>query len=529
MTNSIDEVYSSDLMLLTGTNTTENHPVISNKMKKAVTQMGKKLIVVDPRRIGMAKFADIYLQPKPGTDVAWINGFINAIIEEGLENKEYISNRTEGFNELKESVKKFTPEYVEEITGIPKEDLKKAARMYAEAEKGSIYYAMGITQHSNGTGNVKSLANLSMLCGNVGIEGGGVNPLRGQNNVQGACDMGCLPNNYPGYQKVFDEASSSKFKKAWNTEVSKEVGLTIMDMFKGMDEGKVKALYVMGENPLLSEPDISHAEESLKKLDILIVQDIFMTETAKIADIILPTASFAEKNGTFTNTERRVQMVRKAVEQPGESKMDWEIFVEIAKKMGTDMNYSSESEIFDELSKLTPSYAGISYKRINEEGGLQWPCPSANHEGTKYLHKDNFVRGKGLFHSIEFTPSAELPDNEYPLILNTGRILEHYHTGTMTRRINGINEIAPEALAEINPNDAQKLNINNNEKIKVISRRGEIEITAKLTDKSPVGVVFIPFHFAEAAANKLTNAEALDPIAKIPEYKVCAIRIEKSA
>ena len=526
MTNSIDEIDVTDVMLLTGTNTTENHPVIASRMKRAVTKRDAKLIVVDPREIDMANFAEFYLQPKPGTDVVWINGFMNVIIEEGLYDRDYVEKRTEDFEKVKETVKKYNPDYVEEITGIPKDNLVESARLYAKAGKASIYYAMGITQHISGTDNVKSLANLAMLCGNVGIEGGGVNPLRGQNNVQGACDVGCLPNVYPGYQSVEDESIADKFSTAWNSDVSKSAGLTLMDMFKGIEDGTVKAMYIMGENPLLSDPDLGHVEDALSKLDFLVVQDIFMTESAQLADVVLPTSSFAEKEGTFTNTERRVQMVRKAVELPGDAKEDWKIFVELAGKMGYEMNYNSASDIFEEIGKLTPSYAGISYERIDNEGGLQWPCPTSDHEGTKFLHKDIFTSGLGLFHAIDYIPPAELPDNEYPFILTTGRVLEHYHTGTMTRQSKGINELYPEAILELNPSDAKKLNIKDSDNIKVISRRGEIKIKAQINSRSQEGVIFIPFHFAESPVNRLTNP-ALDPIAKIPEYKVCAVRIEK--
>jgi formate dehydrogenase major subunit len=526
MTNSLAEIDVTDLILLTGTNTTENHPVIASRMKRAVTQRGTKLIVIDPREIDMTRYADIYLRPKPGTDVAWINGLMHIIIKEELYDKEYVEKRTEDFDKVKDLVDKYVPEYVEEITGIPEDMLIEAARLYAKAGRASIYYAMGITQHTNGTDNVKSLANLAMLCGNVGIEGGGVNPLRGQNNVQGACDMGCLPNVYPGYQRVDDDSIALKFKNAWDKQVSKDVGFTIIDMFKGIDEGRVKAFYIMGENPMVSDPDLGHVEKTLKNVEFLVVQDIFMTETSKMAHIVLPTASFAEKEGTFTNTERRVQRVRKAIDSPGEAREDWQIIAELSRRMGYDMRFSSPSEILEEIAELTPSYAGISFKRLDDEGGLQWPCPTATHPGTKFLHELMFVRGRGLFHAIEHTPAAELPDSEYPLILSTGRVLEQFHTGTMTRRSKGLNEIYPEAIIEINPADAEKHNINDSDKITVISRRGSIQITAKITNRSPEGVVFIPFHFAEAAANRLTNP-VFDPVAKIPEYKVCAVRVEK--
>lgn len=527
MTNSIAEIEKTDVILLTGTNTTENHPVISTYMKRAVTRGTAKLIVIDPRKIEMARFADIYLQPKPGTDVAWLNGLMNVIINEGLYDKEYVLTRTENFEAFKEIVQKYTPEYVEEISGIPRDDLIRAARMYAEVKRGSIYYAMGITQHTNGTDNVKSIANLAMLCGNIGIEGGGVNPLRGQNNVQGACDMGCLPNVYPGYQSVTDESFRSKFSQAWGSEIiSGKAGLTVMEMFNEIENGNVKALYIMGENPFISDPDQHHVEEVLKKIELLVIQDIFMTETAKFAHVVLPSASFAEKEGTFTNTERRIQRVRKAVDAPGESREDWSPFVEISKKMGYTMNYESSEEIFEEIRGVTPSYAGVSYARMENGESPQWPCPDESHPGTKFLHKDKFSRGFGLFSAIDHTPSAELPDDEYPFILSTGRVLEHFHTGSMTRRSEGLNELYPEGVVEIHPEDALKYHISDRETIKVKSRRGSINISVKITSRSRKGIVFIPFHFAEAAANKLTNT-AIDPVAKIPEFKVCAVNLEK--
>lgn len=526
MTNSIDEIDKTDLILLTGTNTTENHPVISNRMKRAVNQRGAKLIVIDPREIEITRFADIYLQPKPGTDVAWINGLMHVIINEDLHDKNYIESRTEDFDKLKEIVKKYNPEHVEGITGIPKDSLIETARLFAKVKKASIYYAMGITQHISGTDNVKSLANLAMICGNVGIEGGGLNPLRGQNNVQGACDMGCLPNVYPGYQAVGDDAIAAKFSSEWGKQVSTKPGLPLTEIFNGIEEGRVKALYIMGENPLLSDADLDHVEKAIKDVEFLVVQDIFLSETASMADVVLPTSSFAEKDGTFTNTERRVQRVRKAIPSPGEAKDDWRIFVELSKRMGYEMNYNTSSDVFTEISKLTPSYGGIDYTRIESEGGIQWPCPTSSHPGTKFLHEAAFSRGKGLFHAIDYTPPAELPDDEYPLILSTGRVLQHYHTGTMTRRIEGLNELYPEGIAEINPVDAKKYDISDSDTIMVTSRRGSIKVTAKINHRSQNGVIFIPFHFAEAAANRLTNP-ALDPVAKIPEFKVCAVKVEK--
>ena len=524
MTNSIEELEYTDVILAIGTNTTENHPVIGMKVKRAVRQHGTKLIVIDPREIDLVKYADIWLRQKPGTDVTVLNGLMNIIIAEDLYAKEYVADRTEGFDSLKAAVEKYTPEYVEKISGVPAEDLKKAARMYAKANRASILYAMGITQHISGTDNVKSTANLSMLCGNVGIEGGGVNPLRGQNNVQGACDMGGLPDVFPAYQQVANEDARKKFETVWNATLSGKPGLTIVEIMNAAGRGDIKAIYIMGENPLLSDPDLHHVQESLKKLDFLIVQDIFMTETAQLADVVLPSASFAEKDGTFTNTERRVQRIRKVVNPPGEARPDWKIIAGISTQMGYSMNYSSAKEIFEEMAGVTPSYAGITYKRIEKEG-IQWPCPTPEHNGTKFLHKDKFSRGRGLFHAIEYIPPAEVTDKEYPFILSTGRVLYHYHTGTMTRRSLGTSELCPESLVELNPADAAKFGISDGQMVKVTSRRGSVKAKTRVTEKSPQGTIFMNFHFAEAAVNLLTNP-VLDPIGKIPEYKVCAVKLE---
>ena len=524
MTNSIDELESTDLILATGTNTTENHPVIGAKVKRAVRRHGTKLIVIDPREIDLVKYADIWLRQKPGTDVAVFNGLMNVIIAEGLYDKEYVAGRTEGFEALKAVVAKYTPESVEKISGVPAEDLKKAARMYAQAGRASIIYAMGITQHITGTDNVKSTANLSMLCGNVGIEGGGVNPLRGQNNVQGACDMGALPNVYPAYQPVAGEDVRKKFEAAWKAALSPKPGLTLMEIMAAAGSGKIKALYVMGENPLLSDPDLQHVAKELQKLDLMIVQDIFLTETAQMADVVLPACAFAEKEGTFTNTERRVQRVRKALEPPGEARADWEIICGISSRMGYPMTYASAQEIFEEIRTVTPSYAGITYDRLEKEG-LQWPCPTVSHSGTKFLHKDKFSRGLGLFTALEYIPPNELPDQEYPFLLSTGRVLYHYHTGTMTTRARGPVERCPESLVEIHPEDAGKLGIADGQKVRVSSRRGKVEAKARITEKSAPGSIFMNFHFTEAPVNFLTNP-ALDPVGKIPEYKVCAVKLE---
>jgi formate dehydrogenase major subunit len=524
MTNSIDEIEFTDAIFAIGTNTTENHPVIGAKVKRAVRQCGAKLIVADPREIDLVKYATIWLRQKPGSDVALLNGMMNVIISEGLYDKQYVETRTEGFEAMKKVVEKYTPEYAEKITGVPAEDIKTAARIYAEAKAASILYTMGITQHTTGVDNVKSIANLAMICGNVGIEGGGVNPLRGQNNVQGACDMGALPIVFTGYQPVVNDEARAKFEKAWGVSLPPKPGITIVETLNAAHEGKVKALYVVGENPMLSDPDLTHAEESLKHLDLLIVQDILLSETAQLAHVVLPAACFAEKDGTFSNTERRVQMVRKAVEAPGQAKADWEIIAELSTKMGYPMSYATPEDIMKEINVLTPSYAGITYDRL-EKVGIQWPCPNATHPGTKFLHQDRFSRGLGLLSAIEYKPPAEVPDKDYPFVMTTGRVLYHYHTANMSRLSKGIMERCPESLVEINPMDADNLGLTEGQFVKVSSRRGTVQAKSEVTTRVPEGTIFMNFHFREAAVNLLTNP-ALDPIAKIPEYKVCAVKVE---
>lgn len=527
MTNSIGELENdATAIFLIGTNTTENHPVIGYKIKSNVRKNGAKLIVADPRRIELAEMADVYMQFRPGTDVALVNGMMHVIIKEGLADKEFIANRTEGYEEFAAVIEKYTPEYASKVTGVPAEDIIKAARIYAEAERASVCYAMGVTQHSTGTDNVKSICNLAMLTGNLGRPGTGVNPLRGQNNVQGACDMGALPVVYTGYQAVTNPDVQAKFEKAWGVKLSGKNGYTLTETINKAYEGEIKGLFVLGENPMMSDPDIAHVEEALDNLEFLVVQDIFLTETALKADVVLPGVSFAEKDGTFSNTERRVQRVRKAIEPIGDAKPDWEILCELSTRLGYPMSYNSPEEIFEEMRSLTPSYAGITYERIDKTG-IPWPCPTEDHPGTPILHKDKFSRGLGLFHAIEFNEPAELPDEEYPLILTTGRSLFHYHTGTMTRRAKAIDKHMPSNELQINPDTAKKLNIADGEMIRVKTRRGSIEIRAKLTDIVEENVIFTTFHFSEAPANMLTNAAALDPVAKIPEYKVCAARVEK--
>jgi formate dehydrogenase alpha subunit len=524
MTNTIADIETSDVILVTGSNTTENHPVLSSFVKRA-TLKGKRLYIIDPRKVKLTDHANKWLRPSPGTDIAWINGLMHVIIKDDLQNKAFIEKRTENFEALKETVKRYTPEYVETITGIKADDLIEVAKEFAGASVASILYCMGITQHTCGTDNVKSLANLSMLCGHLGKPGGGVNPLRGQNNVQGACDMGGLPNVFTAYQPVGNDDVRNKLEKAWNvTGMSATPGLPVTDMIQNACDGKMKSLFIIGENPLVSDPDLNHARKAFANLAFLVVQDIFQTETTKIADVVLPATCFAEKEGTFTNTERRVQRVRKAVEAPGEARQDWEILCDIATRMGYEMSYQNSHDIFKEIASVTPSYKGITWDRIHRVG-IQWPCPSETHNGTPILHTTQFTRGKGMFHAIDHTPPAEQPDKDYPYILTTGRVLYHYHTGTMTMRTDGLNRLSPECFVEISSGDAHRLDLDTGSMVAVSSRRGKIHAKLKVSSKAMDGTVFIPFHFAKAAANELTNAK-LDPTAKIPEFKVCAIKIE---
>ena len=522
MTNSINEVLNSDVIFITGSNTTEGHPVIGAKIRQA-KQNGARIIVAEPRKIDLASDADVFLQIKPGTNVALYNGMMNVIIAEGLQNTEYIEARTEKYEDLVAAVKDCTPDKTAQICGINAEDVKTAARLYANAAKGAIFYSMGVTQFTTGVDGVMTLSNLALLCGNIGIESGGINPLRGQNNVQGACVMGGLPGDLPGYQKVNNPQVIEKFEAAWGVKLSDKPGLTLTEIVHKAGHGDIKVLYIMGENPMVSDPDLHHVEEALKSTDFLIVQDIFLTETAQLADVVLPAASFAEKDGTFSNTERRVQRIRKAIEPVGDSKADWVILMEIMNKLGYSKTYANPSEILAEISTVTPSYGGINYDRL-EKGSLQWPCPNVDHPGTKFLHKETIARGKGLFKATEYKPSNETPDKDYPYIMTTGRVLYHYHTRTMTGKVEGLNNLCPESFIEMNPVTAGNLGVKHGEMVMVSSRRGEITSKAVITGKIKENVVFMPFHFAEGAANMLTNP-ALDPVSKIPEYKVCAVNI----
>jgi formate dehydrogenase alpha subunit len=531
MTNSVPEFSAeTECFFVIGSNTTEAHPLVASHVmearERADPSRRAKIVVVDPRKTQIGCLADLHLRFRPGTDVALLNGLMNVIISEGLEDKAFVEERTEGYEELKTTVMEYTPERVEEISGIPADDLRTAARMYATNKPAAILYAMGITQHTTGTDNVKSCANLAMLTGNMGIAGGGVNPLRGQNNVQGACDLGGLPNVYPGYQAVTLSEVKAKFEQAWGVKgLSDQIGMTVTEMVEGACEGHLRALYVMGENPLISDPDVNHVRRCLEQVDFLVVQDIFLTETAQLAHVVLPATSFAEKDGTFTGTDRRIQRVCKAVEPLGESKADWEILCELAQRMGASgFDFDSPSEVMDEIAQVTPIYGGVSYERLEKEGFLQWPVPTPDHPGTPYLHKGKFSRGLGHFHAIHFREAAELPDEEYPLTLTTGRLMFHWHTGTMTRRSEKLEQEVPEAYVELHPDDAASIGFNGAKRVRVASRRGEIELAVRVTPRIRPGVVFIPFHFVEAAANALTHA-ALDPDSGIPEFKVCAVRV----
>ncbi len=527
MTNSINDADEADLFLVIGSNTTEQHPLIGTRVMNAV-ERGAKLIVVDPRSIPLAKFADVYMSQNIGTDVAVLNGLMNVIIEEDLYDKEYVTTRTEGFEALKKTVSRYTPRVVEQISGVKSDDLVRAARLYATTKKAMLLYAMGITQHTTGTDNVKTCANLAMLTGHVGFPATGVNPLRGQNNVQGACDMGGLPVVYTAYQRVADEPVRKKFEEAWGvTGLDDKPGLTIAGMIEAAAKGELKGLYVMGENPMLSDPDVKHVEQALSNLEFLVVQDIFLTETAALADVVLPASCFAEKTGTYSNTERRVQLAEKAVDPPGSARADWEIIQDICTRSGYPMRYADTEEIMAEINRVTPSYAGITYARLRKGFGLQWPCPNEEHPGTPYLHKDKFSKGLGTFLPCEFKPMAEPPDDEYDFTLTTGRIYFQYHTGTMTRRVNLLEREAPQALVEINPEDAKRLGIRNSDFTEVTSRRGTIRLRAEVTDRVPRKVVFSTFHFTETPVNVLTNS-AHCPVSDIPEYKGCAVKIRRA-
>lgn len=527
MTNCVTEIKDADVIFITGSNTSEAHPVMGMYVRQA-HKMGKKIIVADPVRIPLADIADIYLQIKPGTSVALSNGMLNVIFAEGLEDKEYIEKHTEGIEELREFVKYYTPEKTAEICGVDKELIIEAARLYASTHHSYIAYAMGITQHVNGTDNVMSLSNLALVTGNIGKKGSGVNPLRGQNNVQGACDMGALPTDYPGYQKVFDPAVQEKFEKAWGVKLSPNKGYTVTDTVPAILEDKVKLLYIMGENPAVSDPDTAHVEHALKKA-FVVMQDIFLNETSEFADVVFPSTAFAEKDGTFSNTERRVQRVRRIAAVKGECRDDWWILMQIMNRIGYPCHYDTAEDIFNELRTVTPSYAGITYEKIEKDGqGVQWPCPTEDHPGTPILHVNGPARkgGIGLLKTLEWKPSPEAGNPEYPITLTTCRILYHYHTRTQTDRTRALHFTAPRKWLEMGQSDAMEMKIQEGEWVKVSSPRGETYVEVRIVDTLQPGVVWMPFHYS-GGANLLTDAHHLDPISKIPGYKQVGVKIEK--
>jgi formate dehydrogenase alpha subunit len=526
MTNSIAEIEDAGCIFVIGTNTTACHPLVARRIFKA-KEKGAKLIVADPRNIQLSRFADIAVQQRLGSDVALLNGMMHVIIQNNWHDPKYINERTEGYEEMARLVETYTPQYVQAITGVSPSDLNKMAELYAVNRPASLLYAMGITQHTTGVDNVKSCCNLAMLCGNVGVRSGGVNPLRGQNNVQGACDMGGLPNVYTGYQPVTDPEARKKFSKAWGVPLPEKPGLTITDMVPAMLKGKLKGLYVIGENPRLSDPDWNHLSQAMKELDFLVVQELFLSETAQVADVVLAGASVAEKEGTFTNTERRCMRIHEAIPPIGNSLPDWKIISRLSSAMGYEMDYENPEQIFNEMTALTPkSYAGMTYDRLGLNG-LQWPCPDQDHPGTPYLHKNQFTKGKGRFHAVSYQDPAEMPDKDYPYFLTTGRMFAHFHTGTMTRISPHLDVEQTTGYVSIHPQDAEALSIKNGDVLLMSSRRGEIEAPARVTASVSPGVVFLPIHFGENPPNVLTDAEAFDPMAKIPEFKVSAVKIQR--
>ena len=530
MTNTIyDITRESDVIMLVGSNPEHAHPVIGMQVRQAVAR-GAKLIVVDPRDIDLASKATVHLKLKPGTNVAFANGMMNIFIEEDLIDHKFIEERTENFEAMKEMVKDYTPEKVAEICNIDPEELRKAARLYATADKAPIMYCLGVTEHHTGTEGVMSLSNMAMMVGKIGRPGCGVNPIRGQNNVQGACDMGASPNQFSGYQNIDKPGVLEKFEKAWGVELNPNIGTKATDCFPKMLTGEIKGLFIFGEDPVRTDPNTHHVIECLKAVDFFVIDELFMTETAKYADVILPGRSYAEKEGTFSNTERRVQRVRKAVEIAGDTKPDTWIFTEIMNRMGYPQPHLTPAEIMDEIASVTPSFAGISHARLDSEEvngqGLQWPCTSKDHPGTPILHVGKFARGLGYFRPAAYVPSMEQPDDEYPLIMMTGRILEHYNACAMTGRTEEINEIAGSSFIEINKEDADKLGIETGEMVQITSRRGTIQARAEVAYKTNPGECWMPFNFLEGNPNWLCS-DALDSISRTPEYKVCAIKVEK--
>jgi formate dehydrogenase alpha subunit len=535
MSNSIAEMETLDTFIVTGSNTTETHPVISNFLKRAVRQNGAKLIVVDPRQIEMTNFATLWLRQKPGTDVAVFQAMAHVVVKEGLYDGNFIAERTEGFTDYIESLEQFTPEWAESVSGVPAESIRQAARLYASAKRASIYWGMGISQSTHGTDNTLSLVNLALMCGHVGKSGTGLNPLRGQNNVQGCSDSGGLPNVFTAYQRVDNPTVRTTFEQAWGVPLNPHPGLTATEMVDGAADGRIRAMFVLGENPMMSEPNQNHARHALEELEFLVCQDIFINETGAMADVILPATSFAEKDGTFTNTDRRIQRCRTAVPPIGDTRPDWDILCDLGRriearlglKLSAGFNYADPEAIWEEMRQVTPEFWGIDYARIEREGGVHWPCPSFDHPGTPFLFADTFPRGKGKFWEVEYGTNSELPDEEYPYNLSTGRVLYHWSGSTMTGN-SRLEEIYPEAVVEMHPHDAAESGVRTGDWVRVTSRRGSILVRALITTRSPQGTVFLPFHFAEAAANLLT-LDRIDGRAKIPDYKNTAVKIEKAA
>jgi formate dehydrogenase alpha subunit len=523
MTNPISSLSQAEVVLIIGSNTSEQHPLVAFHILRGKAK-GSKIIVADPRKTQMADLADIHIAPRLGTDIALINCLLNILIQEELINRDFIAQRTTGFDAVSKSVSHYTPEAVEKITGVQAEKIREVARIFGSADRAAVVYAMGITQHTTGTDNVQALANLAMATGNLGREGTGIYPLRGHQNVQGSCDMGALPDLYCGYQKVIE--TRQKFENAWGRSLPEKPGLTALEMMDAAINGKIKGMLVVGENPVISFPDQGKVIKALESLGFLAVIDIFPTQTADLADVILPAASFAEKSGTFTSTERRIQLVRPALEPPGESRPEWEIVSDLLARFGVPADYASAADVMKEISTMAPSYGGVSHDRLGI-GGLQWPCPSPDHPGTPILHVEKFTAGLGKFRPVEHREPFEMPDQEYPLLLTTGRSLYHFHTGTMTRRTSLLDREVPTPYVEINPEDAKVLGVRNGQKVIVESRRGQLQLDAKVTPDIPQGTIFIPFHFNEAPANVLTG-QALDPISKIPELKVTAARIRRA-
>ncbi|MEJ2056460.1 MAG: formate dehydrogenase subunit alpha [Desulfofustis sp.] len=527
MSNSIADLDEAEVIFLIGSNPTECHPIIARRIKHNIRKNSARLIVADPRTTELARLADLHMSHHPGSDVALLNGIMHSILASGLHDAAFIARRCEGFDLFRKNVACFTPEQASLISGVPSDDIRRAAEMFAAATRGVVVFGMGITQHTTGVDNVKTIANLLMLTGNMGRKGTGFSPLRGQNNVQGACDMGALPNVYPGYQKIDEPAARGKFSEAWQADLNCRKGLPLTDMIVAANHDLLQGMYVIGENPLMSEPNLEHTRQAMTGLSFLAVQDIFMTETAKLADVVLPAACFAEKSGTFTNTERRVQLVRQVLEPPGSARADWQIVAELSSRLGYAMSYADSGTIMKEIAALTPIYGGISHRRLERQDGLQWPCWDKRHRGTPRLHVTKFTRGRGKFHAVTYKPPAEKTSMDFPLVLTTGRLLEHFHTGTMSRRSRVLDALEPHGHIDMNEKDAALVGVHADELLQVSSPRGEIVVQVRIDKKVPPGTAFMAFHWREAPANLLTS-EAVDPTARIPEYKVSSIRIEKA-